>query len=103
MLAAAFAQQRPLIPITLHGRKSGEVSMEAGMMLPVGRRGETHAREALEGSAVARARKPLTNTAPGTLLRQKKRSVVSGKFRGKLAVQHPKITTSSSLAAGYAR
>src|SRR6266581_5041489 len=98
MLAAAFLQQRPLIPITLHGRKSGEVSMEAGMMLLVGRRGEAHAREALDGSAVARERKPLTNTAPNTLLSQKERSVVSGNFRGKLAFQHPKIATSSSVA-----
>lgn len=103
MLAAGFVQQRLLIPITLHGRKSGEVSMEAGMMLPVGRRGETHACEALGGSAAAGERKPLANTAPNTLLRQKERSVVSGNFRGKLAFQHPKIATSSSGAAVCAR
>ena len=72
-------------------------------MLPVGRRGETHAREALGGSAVPSERKPLTNTAPSTLLGQKEGSVVSGNFRGKLAFQHPKIATSSSVAAVCAR
>src|SRR6266705_5261499 len=103
MLAAVYAQQRPVIPITLHGRKSGEVSMEAGKTVLVGRRGEAHAREALEGSAVASERKPLANTAPNTLLRQEEGSVISGNFRGKLAFQHPKIATSSSGAAVCAR
>src|SRR6266704_7061115 len=103
MLVAAFAQQRPLIPITLNGRKSGGVSMEAGKTVPVGRRGETHAREALDESAATRERKPMTNTASNALLRKKERSVVSGNFRGKLAFQHPKIATSSSGAAVCAR
>ena len=77
--------------------------MEAGKTVLVGRRGETHAREALEGSAVASERKPLANTAPNTLLRQEEGSVISEDFRGKLAFQHPKIATSSSVAAVCAR
>ena len=86
MLGAAFGRQRPVIHITLNGRKSGEVSMEAGKTVPVGRRGETHACEALEGSAVASERKPLANTAPNTLLRQEEGSVISGDLDRKSVV-----------------